>query len=308
MSVASATSSGEAASPSSAKGESKEQSTTVAILRAIVGIGVLGCIGCGVIFGRQYLSFSYLADNHRRLEELVEANFFEAGCAYISCMTFLIGLTMPGATVLSFAGGVLFPQPYAAAFAYTGYVLGAMLSFSLVTFVLADTCRKRLEPFSKFRAFQKNVRKNALLYLVLARYTFVFPFWFVNSCSAVLGVSFKTFVLATNLSVIPGSIVYTSAGRSLGNLLAAGQRETDPKALLWSALSDPNVQWCLGGVTACLMFAIVASRMADSGEEHDETAAVDTAQQGARKSRKSTDSTAKNANEAEAGENSKKTK
>lgn len=201
---------------------------------------------------------------------------------YVLAMSILIGLTMPGATLLSFAGGVLFPQPYAALFAYTGYVVGAIISFSLVSFVLADFCKKRLEPYARYQKFQRNVKKNALLYLILARYTFVFPFWFVNTCSAVLEVSFPTFVVATNLSVIPGSIVYTSAGRSLGNLLKTAALDkaimdgegVKTSELLWSALQDPNVRWCLGGVTLCLIFAVAASRAASGGEEEDEAKAV----------------------------------
>ncbi|CAD7925785.1 unnamed protein product [Amoebophrya sp. A25] len=241
------------------------------VARLVVGGMCASAVLVAVVYFRKYLNFAYLAENHRQLHALVEKNFALAGCAYVGCMAFVIGLTVPGATFLSFAGGVLFPQPYAAVFAYLGYVIGAIFSFAVVSFVLADVCRRRLQNLSKFKALQAKVQRNALLYLVVARYTFVFPFWFVNSVSAIVGVSFPTFLLATGVSVIPGSIVYTSAGRSLGNLLLAGENSPEASALLWAALQDPNVLSCLGGVSVCVLCALLAGRIANSDKDTENT-------------------------------------
>lgn len=222
---------------------------------------------------RQYFTLSYLAKNHEKLRLTVEGNFLPAAAAYVVTMALVIGLTVPGATFLSFAGGVLFPQPFAALFAYLGYVSGAALSFLVVTFLISDLPHlQKLKTQPTYHKFEKNVRKNAFLYLIVARFTFVFPFWFVNSVSALVGLKFRTFLLATNVSVIPGSIVYTSAGRSLTNLFmtissAEDVEKIDMKALVWQTLADPNIQACLLGIVCCLAIALAVAKMFGSGEE-----------------------------------------
>jgi uncharacterized membrane protein YdjX (TVP38/TMEM64 family) len=50
----------------------------------------------------------------------------------------------------------------------------------------------------------------------------LFPFWLVNLVPAFLGVSLKTYFVATLVGVIPGALVYASLGNGLGVILDAG--------------------------------------------------------------------------------------
>lgn len=47
----------------------------------------------------------------------------------------------------------------------------------------------------------------------------VFPFFFVNGAAALVGVRCRTFIAATSVSCVPGSVIYTTAGGALANLL-----------------------------------------------------------------------------------------
>mmetsp|Transcript_7330 Transcript_7330/g.7224 ORF Transcript_7330/g.7224 Transcript_7330/m.7224 type:complete len:121 (-) Transcript_7330:48-410(-) len=73
-----------------------------------------------------------------------------------------IGLTIPGATTLSFAGGLFFDQPYAAIFSYMGYVIGACVSYLLVRTVLADFAKWLLNTESRtYKKLERNLKNNA---------------------------------------------------------------------------------------------------------------------------------------------------
>jgi hypothetical protein len=85
--------------------ESTEFSTKQLIKLVIFGVFFTAMIGLYLKTGRKYLSLQYLAENHRNLAVWIEENFQLALGGYVSAMTLCIGMTLPGATALSFAGG-----------------------------------------------------------------------------------------------------------------------------------------------------------------------------------------------------------
>eukprot|EP00928_Gymnodinium_smaydae_P070464 TRINITY_DN54292_c0_g1_i1.p1 TRINITY_DN54292_c0_g1~~TRINITY_DN54292_c0_g1_i1.p1 ORF type:complete len:272 (+),score=48.66 TRINITY_DN54292_c0_g1_i1:29-817(+) len=215
------------------------------------------------------LTVEALKQNHTYILGLVAENPRLAPCCYIMTLVVVIGLTCPGATMLSFVGGVLFPQPYASAYAYVGYILGASISFFVASFILGDCLQRRLRKSSLWTKFERNVRKNAFVYLVAARYTMVFPFFFVNAAAAIVGVRWRTFAAATSVSCIPGSVVYTAAGGALASLLHQVDGDVDKSQLIWMALADPNVRVCLGALTVVSGCMIVARLMQPNDNDED---------------------------------------
>ena len=170
--------------------------------------------------------------------------------SYILIMTLVIGLTVPGATSLSFAGGVIFPQPRAAIYAYLGFVLGASASYFAVRTLLSAFVGNWLKSVSGYHKLEKKLKENAFMYLIAARFTLVFPFWFVNGTAAMVGVPFRVFFGSTALAVIPGSIIYTTAGRALSTILDTldeeGVKNLSTSELLYQTIiSSVEMRVCL---------------------------------------------------------------
>lgn len=219
------------------------------------------------------LTVASLRQNHTMIREVVAANPNLAPLCYIGTLMAVIGLTCPGATMLSFVGGILFEQPYASAYAYCGYIIGATISYLTTTFILGDFMRRRLAAKSSlFQKFEANVKRNAFLYLVAARYTMVFPFFFVNAAAALVGVPLRTFVAASSLSCIPGAVIYTTAGGALSNLLHATSADDaiNPKDLIWLALAEPNVRICMATLTFALGVLAVVRHFMPAETEAEE--------------------------------------
>jgi len=188
----------------------------------------LGVLGSVVIFlyinYAKYLTIQSLKDNHKILSDHIEANPTSSALLYVGIMTTIIGLTLPGTTAMSFAGGVLFKQPQACFLAYLGYVLGATSSYFLVRFVFGDFFRQKVANFSSlFEQFQKRVVGQSAavvtMQVILARYMVVFPFWFTNASAAILGIPAPVYIGATAVAVIPGAWLYTQAGIVLTTML-----------------------------------------------------------------------------------------
>ena len=127
--------------------------------------------------------------------------------------------------MLSFSGGLFFEQPGAMVYAYLGYVLGAIMNYGLIRLVFADSVGKWLtgksDMFKKFQAGLNDAESfwETVAFLTFIRYVAFFPFWFVNASCAVLSVGFGYFAFTTAVSTIPGSAIYTFAGRLLSDTL-----------------------------------------------------------------------------------------
>jgi len=238
--------------------------------RILAGLVVIGVSGGLYIRFHHLLTIASLQRNHSAILDMVEANPRLAPLCYIGTLVMVIGITCPGATMLSFIGGILFKQPYASCYAYIGYIIGATISYFVTSFILGDFMRRRLaEKSTLYTKFEANLRRNAFVYLVAARYTMVFPFFFVNGAAARVGVHWRTFVAATSVSCVPGSVIYTTAGGALANLLhKIGEDEVvDKSALIWLALSDPNVKVCIVGVSIALCVMTCVRLFSGSGDE-----------------------------------------
>lgn len=209
------------------------------------------------------ISFQALNEHRQLLNHWAEAHTPAAGLSFVAVMVFVIALTVPGATLLSFAGGIMFPQPQAALFAYIGYVLGACGSFLVVKTILNEFASKWLRKVHGYSRLESLLSENAFVYLVFARFTLLFPFWFVNGTAAVVGIPFKTFISATALSSIPGAVIYTTAGGALGKIMdrldSHGVKDLSvAKVLVETVSSSYELKLCIAlmAVTATVPLAI----------------------------------------------------
>jgi uncharacterized membrane protein YdjX (TVP38/TMEM64 family) len=126
------------------------------------------------------------------------------------------GLSLPGATILTLAGGFLFGALLGTLFVNLGATTGATLAFLVSRYLLRDWVEQK---FGKWLGpVQQGFAKNAFGYLMTLRLIPLFPFFVVNLVSGLTRMNVGTYVVATALGIIPGSFVYAYAGRQLGTI------------------------------------------------------------------------------------------
>ena len=186
--------------------------------RRLVPVGLLaaGWIVFMVAGGYRYLTFSALAENRDWLCSLVQNWGLLAAFVYIAIYGVLIALSVPGAAILTIAGGFLFGTWIGSLCAVIGATLGATVLFLAARAGLGGLAQRAGRFVGRLEA---GFRADAFNYLLVLRLVPIFPFWLVNLVPALVGVSLPTFVLATFLGIIPGSVVYASLGNGLGSVL-----------------------------------------------------------------------------------------
>ncbi|MDR4470141.1 MAG: TVP38/TMEM64 family protein [Nitrospira sp.] len=164
----------------------------------------------------QFLSLAALKDNRDHLLAFTNANYVAAVGLFIVAYAIVTGLSLPGAVILTLAGGFMFGAVLGTLFVNLGATTGATLAFLTARYLLRDTVERKFG--ASLRPFQQGFAKNAFSYLLTLRLIPLFPFFVVNLVSGLTRVRAGTYIGATALGIIPGSFVYAYAGRQLGTI------------------------------------------------------------------------------------------
>lgn len=185
--------------------------------KVLIAVGIALALGASFYFdlGR-FLSLEALKENRDSLLAFTDANFSAAVGIFILAYVMVAGLSLPGAVILTLAGGFVFGAGLATLFINVGATTGATLAFLSARYVLRDTVERKFGNW--IGPFQEGFGKNAFSYLLTLRLIPLFPFFVVNLVSGLTRVSVGTYVVATAIGIIPGSFVYAYAGRQLGTI------------------------------------------------------------------------------------------
>jgi uncharacterized membrane protein YdjX (TVP38/TMEM64 family) len=200
----------------------------------------------------RYLTLDALRDNRAALLAFVEANGLLAAGVFVFAYAAIVALSVPGATIMTLGGGFLFGVPLGASLTVIGATLGATLLFLIARSAAGDFLRHRAGPF--LARMSEGFSKDAFNYLLFLRLVPAFPFWAVNLAPALLGMRLAPFVIATALGIIPGTVVYTAFGASLGHVFDVGD-QVDLKAVF-----SPTLIAALIGLGLLALLPVVLKR------------------------------------------------
>lgn len=173
----------------------------------------------------QHLSLERLAANEQSLRDVVAARPVTAIAGYAAIYAAAVALSLPGALVLTLAGGFLFGWLIGGLVAVAAATAGASAIFLVARSTLGAWFAARAG--SRMESLAQGFRRDALSYLLFLRLVPAFPFWLVNLAPALLGVRLSTFVLATFLGIIPGTFAFALAGSGLDRVIAAQRQAYD---------------------------------------------------------------------------------
>jgi len=162
----------------------------------------------------QWLTFEHLKAKHVVLKNFVASHFVLMVFSFLGVYILTTALSIPGALLLSLLGGYLFAQPLSTILVVIGATCGATLIFLAARTAIGDLLKKKAGPF--LQKMEKGFKENAASYLLFLRLVPVFPFWLVNLAPAFFQIKLRTFIWTTVVGILPGSFVFTQAGRGLG--------------------------------------------------------------------------------------------
>jgi uncharacterized membrane protein YdjX (TVP38/TMEM64 family) len=190
-------------------------------LRRLVLLAVIA-IAMAIVFAmgwHRQLSLENLVRHRAALSAFVSAHVFVAYALYIATYVAVGALSLPGASFLTIAGGILFGGLAAGLATIVGATIGATIIFLVASSAFGEILTRRAG--SMLAKFAEGFRADAFSYLLLLRLVPIFPFWLVNLAPALFGVRLSTFVVTTALGIIPGTFAYAFLGAGLDNVIAS---------------------------------------------------------------------------------------
>ena len=186
--------------------------------RLLLLLGLLAAVAAAArLLGLDdWLSLENLRLHAQPAAQWVEAHPVLAPLVYIGLYVGAVAFSLPGASVLSLAGGALFGFWAGLAFIEIGAVAGASVLFLLVDRVGAF--RVPREKPGLMEPVCSAVRDQGAGALLFMRLVPVFPFFLVNLAAPACAVPFRTFFWTTAVGILPGSAAYAFAGTQLAAL------------------------------------------------------------------------------------------
>lgn len=180
-------------------------------------LGVAAALGLFFYFdlGR-LLSLEALQQHRDQLLAFTEGNYAVSVGLFILAYVAVTGLSLPGAVILTLAGGFLFGTGWGLLFVNLGATTGATLAFLAARYLFRDWVEQKFGTW--LAPVQAGFAKDAFSYLMTLRLIPLFPFFVINLVSGLTRMTVGTYVAATALGIIPGSFVYAYAGRQLGTI------------------------------------------------------------------------------------------
>ena len=168
----------------------------------------------------RYLSLAAIRENYSALVAFVEDHHNAALALYMAAYIAAAAFSLPGATIFSLTGGLLFGTLTGTAAIVIAATIGATLIFLAARYAFAAYFRDRASGFLK--RMEEGFNDNAFSYLLLLRLIPLFPFFVVNIVPAFTKIRTPTFMAATFVGIIPGAFAYASAGAGLGAVIEQG--------------------------------------------------------------------------------------
>jgi uncharacterized membrane protein YdjX (TVP38/TMEM64 family) len=166
----------------------------------------------------RYLTLEGIAANRDALQAMIASNYVVAVLGYIGLYAAAVALSVPGASVLTLSGGLLFGWFFGGLWAITGATIGATAIFLIARSAFGESLRAKAGPW--VTKLQAGFNEDAASYLLFLRLVPAFPFFVVNLVPALLGVPLWTYVATTFVGIIPGTFAFASIGAGLDSVIA----------------------------------------------------------------------------------------
>jgi len=128
-------------------------------------------------------------------------------------------LFVPG-SLLTLGAGFVFGVGVGTVAVSLGSTLGAAAAFLLGRTVARRTIEAKVAGNARFHALDQAVRREGFKIVLLMRLSPVFPFNLLNYAFGLTQVSFRDYVLASWIGMLPGTIMYVYLGSAAQNLAA----------------------------------------------------------------------------------------
>ncbi len=163
-----------------------------------------------------YLTLNFLKQKQDALLTMYEARPLLILSLY--CITYIVvtAISLPGAAVMTLAGGGLFGLMTGTVAVSFSSTIGATLACIVARYLLRDWVQKKFG--DKLVKINQGMAKEGGFYLFSLRLVPLFPFFVINLVMGLTSIRLVTYYWVSQLGMLPATIVYVNAGKELAKI------------------------------------------------------------------------------------------
>ncbi|TVP52722.1 MAG: pyridine nucleotide-disulfide oxidoreductase [Halomonadaceae bacterium] len=188
--------------------------------KSVIALIILAVAAFFLLDMGRFLELEALKAHQGELNALIADNLLLSLALFFLVYVAVTALSLPGAAVMTLAGGALFGLGWGLVIISFASTIGATLAFLVARFLLRDTLKSRYA--STLHKVDEGIRRDGAFYLATLRLIPVFPFFVINIVMGLTGMRTWTYYWVSQLAMLPGTLVYVNAGTQLAGIEGMG--------------------------------------------------------------------------------------
>lgn len=162
----------------------------------------------------RYFSLDFFRSQQAAIDAYYRANPLQAAAIYFAIYVAVTALSLPGAAVMTLAGGAIFGLLWGTILVSFSSTIGATLAFLASRFLLRDWVQAKFG--DKLKPINDGVAREGAFYLFALRLVPAFPFVAINLVMGLTPIRTWTYAWVSQLGMLAGTLAYVYAGTQLG--------------------------------------------------------------------------------------------
>jgi pyruvate/2-oxoglutarate dehydrogenase complex dihydrolipoamide dehydrogenase (E3) component/uncharacterized membrane protein YdjX (TVP38/TMEM64 family) len=164
----------------------------------------------------RFFNLDFLKSGQQSFRDIYQAHPLLTMAAYFLLYVLVAATSLPGAAVLTLAGGALFGLVIGTLLVSFASSIGALLAFWTARYLLREWVADRFG--QKLQAIDAGIERDGALYLFMLRLVPVFPFFLINLLMGLTKIRPRTFYWVSQVGMFAGTILYVNAGTQLAKI------------------------------------------------------------------------------------------
>lgn len=177
---------------------------------------ILASVLIGLFFAfdlGRFFTLETLKHQHQALQQAYAADPLRIIGLYAAAYIAMAALSLPGATIMTLAGGAMFGLWVGVPLVLLSATVGATLAFWMARYVLRDAVQRHFS--DRLEAVNRGLEHDGVFYLFSLRLVPVFPFFLINVLMGLTTLRSSTYFWVSLAGMFAGTAVYVNAGTQL---------------------------------------------------------------------------------------------
>ena len=164
----------------------------------------------------RFFSLDWFKSQQAAIDAFYRSHPWQTAATFFLIYVAVTGLSLPGAALMTLAGGAIFGLVWGTLIVSFASSIGATLAFLASRFLFREAAQRRFG--DKLRAIDAGVEKEGPFYLFTLRLVPVFPFFVINLVMGLTPIRTPTFYWVSQLGMLAATIVYVNAGTQIAQI------------------------------------------------------------------------------------------